>query len=173
MSLAGHSRVTTHLGGFTPERVAKSEHVFMEERRLRVSQLLLDHVMQVRKLLLAAVFDDAFCDFVFEEALKNAALHGNNGDATKESSVVFEVAIRQQNAKREMECILSVTDHLPVFDMDKIPDPTAEENVHRFTGRGIFMLRKAYNVNIIQEARDGGKTMIYRWTVPVDSSDAA
>ena len=70
-----------------------------------------------------------------EEAINNAIRHGNCCDPAKRVTVRVEL----DNDK----ITISVADEGPGFNPGKVPDPTADENLEKPSGRGI-MLMKAY-----------------------------
>jgi serine/threonine-protein kinase RsbW len=69
------------------------------------------------------------------EALNNAVKHGSGFDASKKVHVAarcnpsdgFWISIRDEGAG---------------FDPTHVPDPTHPENLERFSGRGLFMIRE-------------------------------
>ena len=67
------------------------------------------------------------------EATVNAVLHGNEYDPSKEITATFEIT--PQNL------VFKVCDQGKGLDPETLPDPTAEENLLRGTGRGIFLIR--------------------------------
>lgn len=67
------------------------------------------------------------------EAAINAVLHGNERDPARPIEVSLE------NTGKNL--VITVADHGHGFDPDKIPDPLAEENLLRTSGRGIFLIR--------------------------------
>lgn len=70
-----------------------------------------------------------------EEGLNNAIKHGNRLDSTKAVTMYFDVD--------ENRAIIRIVDQGPGFDLNAVPDPTADENLEKPSGRGI-MLMKAY-----------------------------
>ncbi|MBI5862999.1 MAG: ATP-binding protein [Planctomycetes bacterium] len=74
-----------------------------------------------------------------EEALTNGVKHGNRGDAKKTLTVRFYI-----DAER---VVIMVRDQGAGFVPDLVPDPTADENLERPSGRGI-MLMHAYMTRI-------------------------
>jgi serine/threonine-protein kinase RsbW len=68
-----------------------------------------------------------------EEALVNAIKHGHNYDESKTACFRYEV----MNDRVVME----VEDEGPGFNPDGVPDPLAEENWERSSGRGLFLMR--------------------------------
>ncbi len=70
-----------------------------------------------------------------EEALTNGVKHGNRNDPNKRVTVRYHI-----DPKRAIIC---VCDQGSGFVPELVPDPTAEENLERPSGRGI-MLMHAY-----------------------------
>lgn len=66
------------------------------------------------------------------ESVTNAVRHGNKLDSEKRVIICFEVD--------ERELSVSVEDEGEGFDPGEIPDPLAEENLLRPSGRGIFFM---------------------------------
>jgi serine/threonine-protein kinase RsbW len=67
-----------------------------------------------------------------EEALVNAIKHGNKQDLSKQ--VVIEAAITPGQAE------IVIEDQGPGFDRTSVPDPLAEENLEKPSGRGILLI---------------------------------
>lgn len=67
------------------------------------------------------------------ESVTNAVRHGNKLDPTK------RVVVRFQYVDEEFQ--VSVQDEGEGFDPQEIPDPLAEENLLRASGRGIFFMK--------------------------------
>jgi len=68
-----------------------------------------------------------------EEALNNAIKHGNAGAPQKHIEVLFEVGPDQAS--------ITITDQGDGFDPSTVPDPTADENLEKPSGRGIMLMR--------------------------------
>ena len=68
------------------------------------------------------------------EALANAMLYGNGGDAAK------EVSVRVLFGRTAIE--MEVADEGDGFDPGDLPDPTAPERVTRPEGRGIYLIQR-------------------------------
>ncbi|HSF18854.1 MAG TPA: ATP-binding protein [Vicinamibacteria bacterium] len=66
------------------------------------------------------------------ESVTNAVRHGNKLDASKRVTVLFE--------HLPNEFSVTVQDEGEGFDPSQIPDPLAEENLLRTSGRGIFFM---------------------------------
>lgn len=67
------------------------------------------------------------------EAVNNAIIHGNRTDISKFVKVEFEYIPKDLK--------VTVSDEGPGFSPDKIPDPTAPENIENLHGRGVFLMR--------------------------------
>jgi serine/threonine-protein kinase RsbW len=68
-----------------------------------------------------------------EEALVNAIKHGNQLDPDKQVTVWYCVT--------EERFEVRITDEGPGFDPADVPDPTLPENIERFCGRGLLLIR--------------------------------
>ena len=66
------------------------------------------------------------------EGVNNAIVHGNQSDSTKnvQLSLIIE----------ENKVLFNITDEGSGFDYEKLPDPTAPENLEKTGGRGIFLM---------------------------------
>lgn len=72
-----------------------------------------------------------------EEGLLNAIRHGNRLDPAK--SVRVHCRIDEQTIYAEIE------DEGTGFDPDRVPDPLADENLDKPSGRGLFLMRQYMN----------------------------
>ena len=78
--------------------------------------------------------DAAFgIDMAVREAVTNAVVHGNRQDENK----TVEVTLKSSPDAVE----ISVHDQGAGFNPEAVPDPTAEENILKASGRGIFFMR--------------------------------
>ena len=73
------------------------------------------------------------CRLALEEALVNAIKHGNDNDPRKS----VRIACRIGHDRFEIE----IEDEGPGFEPEDVPDPTAEENLEKPSGRGIMLMR--------------------------------
>lgn len=68
------------------------------------------------------------------EALANAVIHGNREDASKQVHIHYACRPGEDIA-------IVVRDEGTGFNPEKVPDPTAPENIEAEHGRGILMMR--------------------------------
>lgn len=68
-----------------------------------------------------------------EEGLNNAIRHGNRMDPAKTVEVSYEVTPE--------EVRVTIRDHGSGFEPEDVPDPTADENLEKPSGRGIMLMR--------------------------------
>jgi serine/threonine-protein kinase RsbW len=81
-----------------------------------------------------------------EEAMINAIKHGNKLDPSKHVHVAYRISPTQAE--------ITIEDEGPGFDRHGVPDPTADENVHKCNGRGILLMEAYMNA---VEFSDGGR----------------
>jgi len=67
------------------------------------------------------------------ECMVNAVVHGNRYNARK------KVRLRVARTQEKLEIVIG--DQGEHFDVDQIPDPRAEENLMRQSGRGLLMMQ--------------------------------
>jgi serine/threonine-protein kinase RsbW len=70
---------------------------------------------------------------VAREAAVNAVLHGNKKDPAKHVTGTFELTTADLK--------ITIADQGAGLDPDTIPDPLAQENLLRPSGRGVFLMR--------------------------------
>lgn len=71
-------------------------------------------------------------DMAVRESVANAIKHGNEFDKTK------DVVISLNNTDESL--IITIRDFGNGFSIDKVPDPTNEENLLKDSGRGILFM---------------------------------
>jgi serine/threonine-protein kinase RsbW len=91
-----------------------------------------------------------------EEAMVNAIKHGNKLDPTKK--VFVEARVTRDRVEIEIE------DQGPGFSRKSVPDPTAEENLCKCSGRGILLI-EAY-MNSVSWSRGGRRVHMVRLNEP-------
>ena len=90
-------------------------------------------------------------DLAVREAVTNAVLHGNRQD----ESVPVEIGM----AGTDEGLTVTVRDRGEGFDPSHLPDPTAEENILKASGRGILFMR-TFMDEIAWERPAGGGTLV-------------
>jgi serine/threonine-protein kinase RsbW len=77
------------------------------------------------------IFDIRLC---IEEAVRNAMVHGNNSDKALSVKTIYWVDGDAVN--------IEVEDEGRGFDCAKVADPTAETNILKNSGRGVYLIKK-------------------------------
>lgn len=67
------------------------------------------------------------------ESMVNAVVHGNQYNAQKK--------VHLSVSRESDRLIVTIVDQGQGFDVDSLPDPLAEDNLLRQSGRGIFLIR--------------------------------
>lgn len=88
------------------------------------------------------------------EGLTNAFRHGHQA-LPPETPVKFEYRVEDPEAR------FTIEDRGPGFDPASLPDPTAEENLEKASGRGIMLIR-AYMSSVTFNDRGNRVQMVYR-----------
>ena len=86
-----------------------------------------------------------------EEAVVNAIRHGNKADPNKK--------IRVDYLLEDTRLEVNIEDEGPGFDLESVPDPTAEENLEADHGRGILLMR-VYMDEVAYSERGNRVTLI-------------
>ena len=68
-----------------------------------------------------------------EEALNNAIKHGNQHDPHKTVEVRYDIS--------DEKAVIVITDQGKGFSLVSVPDPTADENLEKPSGRGLMLMR--------------------------------
>ena len=115
---------------------AEGEHQYVD----RQLESTLDSVDQAETSILDAAASAGFHEddlnkigMAARECMVNAVVHGNRYNAGK------KVHLQVSGAADYIK--VRITDQGEGFDLSKIPDPLAEENLLRHSGRGIFLIR--------------------------------
>lgn len=94
-----------------------------------------------------------------EEALVNAIRHGNKLNPAKRVKVQANI--------NSTEAEIIVEDQGPGFDRSKVPDPTAEENLTKCSGRGLLLM-EAY-MNTVEYSNRGRRVRLVKRNEPDDA----
>ncbi|UCE20032.1 MAG: ATP-binding protein [Gemmatimonadota bacterium] len=93
-------------------------------------------VTEIEKVVRDMGFDEETGDFLaiaVTEAVNNAIIHGNKGDARKKVHIRFE--------PRKDRIVMRITDEGGGFNPEKVEDPTDPKNISKGSGRGLYILR--------------------------------
>jgi serine/threonine-protein kinase RsbW len=112
-----------------------------EARRVRLDIASRFDMLEIVQTVLAHVSDqlgfdeDAshYVNVAVRESLVNAIRHGSKMDESKRIAVEFVLHPDRLEVR--------VQDQGGGFDPESLPDPTAEENILKASGRGIFFMR--------------------------------
>ena len=88
-----------------------------------------------------------------EEAVVNAMKHGNGMDPAKR--VRIGCRLDPDVARFEIE------DEGPGFCPESVPDPTADENIDKPSGRGIMLMRAF--MNVVEFNERGNRVVMEKW----------
>ncbi len=101
----------------------------------------------------SGISDDAAfgIDMAVREAVTNAVLHGNREAEDKSVEIILK------SLPDAVE--ISVHDEGAGFHPEQVPDPTAQENILKASGRGIFFMR-TFMDEVDWSIRPGGGTTV-------------
>lgn len=99
------------------------------------------------------------------EAAVNAVLHGNAYDPTKKIMVAYETT--------EDTLAITITDQGRGLAEDSLPDPLAEDNLLKTSGRGIFLIKSFMDEVRIRDLHPGTEiTLVKHLSAPtVDAKE--
>jgi serine/threonine-protein kinase RsbW len=86
------------------------------------------------------------------EAVINAYVYGNNASRENRIFLVFEL--------HPSMLVIHVRDQGPGFDLKDVPDPLAEENLLKTSGRGLFLIRSFMDELNVARPKSGGAEVI-------------
>ena len=92
------------------------------------------------------------------EAAINAVLHGNEYDPARHIDVSLE------NTGKDLVIVIADQGH--GFNPDDLPDPLAEENILRGTGRGIFLIRSLMDEVHFRQLHPGTEMTLIKHLAP-------
>jgi serine/threonine-protein kinase RsbW len=85
-----------------------------------------------------------------EEAIVNAVKHGNRNDKNKHVRIGYQI--------HPERIVVEIEDQGAGFNPDKVPDPTAPENLEKPSGRGLLLM-KTYTTWVRFNARGNCVTL--------------
>ncbi|MDR0983227.1 MAG: ATP-binding protein [Culturomica sp.] len=77
------------------------------------------------------------------EAVNNAILSGNKQDENKHVTITAK--------QEDNKIFITIQDEGDGFDYENIPDPTLPDNLHKVTGRGLFVMKMLSDEMIFEE----------------------
>jgi serine/threonine-protein kinase RsbW len=92
------------------------------------------------------------------EAAINAVLHGNEYDPARHIEVSLE------NTGKDL--VIVIADEGNGFNPDSVPDPLAQENILRGTGRGIFLIRSLMDEVHFRQLHPGTEMTMIKHLAP-------
>jgi serine/threonine-protein kinase RsbW len=92
------------------------------------------------------------------EGVINAYNYGNSQDRQKK--IVLTVEFEGE------KMVVRIADEGPGFDLDQVPDPLAEENLLRTSGRGIFIIKSFMDEFSVQRGPQGGAEIVMTKKLP-------
>ena len=131
-----------------------------ENKRIQVTlETLLDSVDLAEDITLrvaeAAGFDEDNryrIGMSVREAMINAVTYGNQNSRDKKVHLVVELAPGKM--------VIHVRDEGAGFEVEDVPDPLAEENLLKTSGRGIFLMRAFMDEFDVRRGREGGAEVV-------------
>lgn len=97
------------------------------------------------------------------EGVVNAYNYGNSQDRQKKILLTVEFERDQ--------IVVHIVDEGSGFELEDIPDPLAEENLLRTSGRGIFLMRAFTDELAVRRGPTGGTDLIMRKKLPRSKAD--
>jgi serine/threonine-protein kinase RsbW len=141
-------------------------------QRIEVTlETLLDSVDLAEEIVLrvasASGFDEDSCHKIgmsVREAVINAYSYGNRQERGRKIVMIIEL--------EECKLVVHILDEGKSFSLADVPDPLAEENLLRTSGRGIFLMRAFMDEFDVQRGPDGGTELIMsKWFPNASASD--
>lgn len=131
-----------------------------EAQRIEVTlETLLDSVDLAEEIALRiageAGFDEEDCHKIgmsVREAVINAYSYGNRKERGRKIGLTLEL--------EERRMVIHILDEGKTFRLADVPDPLAEENLLRTSGRGIFLMRAFMDEFDIQRGASGGTELV-------------
>jgi serine/threonine-protein kinase RsbW len=97
------------------------------------------------------------------EGVINAYNYGNQHDRRKKIHMTVELDPDRM--------VVRVLDQGKGFELTEVPDPLAEENLLRTSGRGIFLMRSFMDEFLVRHGPGGGAELIMAKRLPPGVSD--
>lgn len=114
----------------------------------------------------AAGFDEDDCHKIgmsIREGVINAYNYGN--ERNREKKIFFSVEFEPE------KMVVRILDQGKGFELSQVPDPLAEENLLRTSGRGIFLMRAFMDEFDVKHGPEGGAYVIMAKRLPGYTGD--
>jgi serine/threonine-protein kinase RsbW len=103
--------------------------------------------------------DDCYrISMAVREGVVNAFHWGNEEQSDKKIFLTLQV--------QENKLVVSITDQGRGFDVSDIPDPLAEDNILKTSGRGIFLMRTFMDEWMVRRSNEGGAMLVMAKRLP-------
>jgi serine/threonine-protein kinase RsbW len=143
-----------------------------ETTRIEVAlETLLDSIALAEEISLriarGAGFDEEDChriEMSVREGAINAFQYGNREQRDKKIYLVFEL--------EPDKLVIHVLDQGRGFNLADVPDPLAEQNLLKTSGRGIFLMRSFMDEFAVRPGRSGGVEVIMAKRYPRSRADS-
>jgi serine/threonine-protein kinase RsbW len=99
------------------------------------------------------------------EGVVNAYNYGNCQDRNKKITMIVEFEPERM--------LVHIVDQGCGFELADVPDPLAEENLLKTSGRGIFLMRAFMDEFVVQRAPHGGAHIVLAKKLPRHSNNGA
>ncbi len=111
--------------------------------------------------------DDDTCHLtmVLREAAINGVIHGNRRDPDKLVTVTLDLTVNH--------LVMVVRDRGQGMDPDKLPDPFAQENLLKTSGRGVLLMRSLMDEVQFTRLDDGMLVRMSKLRPPASPKEAA
>jgi serine/threonine-protein kinase RsbW len=137
-----------------------------EPKRIEVTlETVLDSVDLAESIVMrvaeAAGFDEEDLHKIgmsVREGVINAYNYGNQQDRGRKLFLKVEL--------EEKRMVIRIIDQGAGFDMGEVPDPLAEENLMRTSGRGLFLMKSFMDEFIVQRGPTGGAELVMAKNYP-------
>ena len=96
------------------------------------------------------------------EGVANAVFYGNQECPEKLVRLIFEVD--------DSRFVVRIHDEGTGFSLEDVPDPLAEENLMKTSGRGIFLMRAFMDELCVLRSSGGGAELVMTKRLPVSTS---
>jgi serine/threonine-protein kinase RsbW len=167
--LTSHSQPCEHIALFG----AAEKWVSMHSQRIEVTlDTVLESVDVAEEIALRvageAGFDEDDCHKIgmsVREGVINAYSYGNRQEHGRKIVMIIEL--------EERRLVVHIRDEGENFSLADVPDPLAEENLLRTSGRGIFLMRAFMDEFDIQRGPHGGTELVMsKWFPPSTSGSS-